>query len=383
VSNYAQRRGKPSSSVKARYLVTRQQKGGSLHYWQPTDKLIAAGFRARRLSNDPAEAFAQAEEENRRLDAWRKGTPLSSGPKYRSDSLCALDDLFQRSDEFRRLGERSQRDYCYNIKSGLAWAGDMRSSDLSKGIILDWHQQQRDARGPAAARNAAVALRRLLSFGVNRDWLPINPALALRLPTPRGVDRVWTITERDRFVARAQTDGWASMALAAMLGWCLGQRPADLRTLAWSAYDGRTIKLRQRKTGRSMAIPVLPELKRLLDTETRTATEIVISERTGRPYSESDFQHRFAKIRAAAGLPVDLQFRLLRHTLATALGAAGCTGDQIRAVTGHLTRGVVARYVQPDQTFADGAMKRLKDASRKAELKGLPRRGCAGVGPQT
>jgi hypothetical protein len=32
---------------------------------------------------------------------------------------------------------------------------------------------------------------------------------------------------------------------------------------------------------------------------------------------------------------------------------------------------VVARYVQPDQTFADGAMKRQKDASRKAKLKGL------------
>ena len=368
--------------VKARYLVARPLTGVTLHYWQPTKALIAAGFRARRLSNDPAEAFAQAEEENRRLDAWRKGTPLSSGPKYRSDSLCALDDLFQRSDEFRRLGERSQRDYCYNIKSSLALAGDIRPSVLTKGIILDWHQQQRDERGPAAARNAAVALRRLLSFGVNRDWLPINPALALRLPTPRGADRVWTLAERDRFVSQAQTDGWPSMAQAVLLGWCLGQRPADLRTLAWSAYDGRTIKLRQRKTGRAMAIPVLPELKRLLDTATRTAAEIVVSERTGRPYGESAFQHRFAEIRAAAGLSVDLQFRLLRHTLATALGAAGCTDDQIRAVTGHLTRGVVARYVQPDQTFADSAMKRLKDAGRKTELRGIANRQSVGLTPR-
>jgi integrase len=360
-------------SVKARYLVTRPLKGATLHYWQPTKALIAAGFRPRRLSDDPTKAYQQAEEENRRLDAWRKGTPLTSGPRYRQDSLCALDESFQRSDEFRQMKERTKRDYLYNIKAALGLAGDMPVTSLSKGLILDWHQVQRDIRGPAAARNSAVALRRLLSFGVNRDWLPINPALALRLRTPRGVDRVWTTAERESFIQQAQADGWPSMALAAMLGWCLGQRPADLRTLAWSAYDGRTIKLRQQKTGRSMTIPILPELKCLLDAAPRTAVQIVISERTERPYGESDFQHRFAKIRTAAGLPNDLQFRLFRHTLATALGSAGCTDDQIRAITGHLTRGVVARYVQPDQTFADGAMKRLKEAGRRAELKRSPK----------
>ena len=356
--------------VKARYLVTRPLKGAILHYWQPTAKLIAAGFRPRRLSDNPAEAFAQAEEENRRLDAWRDGTPLSSGPKHRTDSLIALDDLFQRSDDFRSMAPRTQRDYCYSIKAGLDFAGDMRPGDLTKGIILDWHQHQREARGPAASRNAAVALRRLLSFGVNRDWLPINPALALRLATPRGIDRVWTTAERDRFVVAAEEAGYPSMSLAVMLGWCLGQRPADLRTLAWSAYDGRTITLRQRKTGRLIAIPALPEMRRLLDAAPRAAVQIVVSESTGRPYQESAFQHRFAAIRAAAGLPAELQFRLFRHTLATALGAAGCTDDQIRGVTGHLTRGVVARYVQPDQSFADGAMKRLQEAGRKAKLKG-------------
>ena len=61
---------------------------------------------------------------------------------------------------------------------------------------------------------------------------------------------------------------------------------------------------------------------------------MVVSEVTGRPYQESDFQHTFAEIRDSAGLKKDLQFRDLRRTLATALGAAGCTDDQIRGVTG-------------------------------------------------
>jgi hypothetical protein len=91
---------------------------------------------------------------------------------------------------------------------------------------------------------------------------------------------------------------------------------------------------------------------------------MVVSEITERPYQESDFQHTFAGIREGAGLPKDLQFRDLPRTLATALGAAGCTDDQIRAVTGHKTRSVMSVYVRPDPTFADSAMKRLQRARR-------------------
>jgi integrase len=93
----------------------------------------------------------------------------------------------------------------------------------------------------------------------------------------------------------------------------------------------------------------------------------MVSKCTKLPCQESDFQHRFAAIHALAGLDPALKFRLFRHTLATALGAAGRTNDQIRSVTGHATRDVVARYVQPDQAFAKGAMRRLQAAERRTK----------------
>ncbi len=157
-----------------------------------------------------------------------------------------------------------------------------------------------------------------------------------------------------------------SMGLAVMLGWCLGQRPADLRKLPWTTYDGAAVALRQAKTKTAVWVPALPELRKLLDAATRSSVQIVVSEATGRPYQESDFQHTFVDIRRAAGLSDDLQFRDLRRTLATALGAAGCTDDQIRSITGHKTRNVVAVYVRPDQTFAKGAMKKLERARKQA-----------------
>ena len=66
-----------------------------------------------------------------------------------------------------------------------------------------------------------------------------------------------------------------------------------------------------------------------------------------------------------AGLPKDLQYRDLRRTLVTALGAAGCSDGQIRAITGHKTRAVVGVYVRPDQTFAKGAFQRLQKAAKR------------------
>ena len=40
-----------------------------------------------------------------------------------------------------------------------------------------------------------------------------------------------------------------------------GQRQGDLLRVPWSAYDGKTIKLRQKKTGAYVPIPVADELK--------------------------------------------------------------------------------------------------------------------------
>ncbi len=259
------------------------------------------------------------------------------------------------------------------IKPALLWAGDIPVKGITRKAVKTWLRALAAERGPSTTRNTAAALRQLLSFGADEGWITTNPCLKMKLGTPASRHRVWTEAERDRFCAAAEAVGRPSMSLAVLLGWCLGQRPSDLRTLSWTAYDGKTIQLRQGKTDRLIAVPCLLELRRRLDNTARTSTQVVVSEATKRPYLESDFQHRFAEIRDAAGLPADLQFRDLRRTLATALGAAGCTDDQIRSVTGHTTRNVVAVYVRPDKTFAQGAMKRLESARRAQKRNGVER----------
>jgi integrase len=350
--------------IEIRYLVERSRKRkGSRFYWIPTAKLQAAGFLPRRLADDPLQAAQQAEAENRKLDAWYAGE--APRPSHLADGLHALNDLFQRDDDFlEAMKPRTQQDYLYNIKAALEWADGIPVSQITAKAVRAWYRGQRTQNGVATSRNRMAALRRLLRFGVTEGWIPSNPATGLRVKAPASRHRVWTLAERDGFCAAARQAKRPSMALAVMLGWCLGQRPADLRTLAWSAYDGRTIRIRQAKTDQPVAIPAMAELRVLLDTTPRVSTQMVVSENTHRPYQESDFQHTFAEIRNGAGLPADLQFRDLRRTLATALGAAGCTDDQIRSITGHQTREVVAVYVRPNDAFAKGAMGRLQRARR-------------------
>ena len=75
--------------------------------------------------------------------------------------------------------------------------------------------------------------------------------------------------------------------------------------------------------------------------------------------------HEFARIRALAELPAELQFRDLRRTAATELGTAGATDDEIRAVTGHRSRNVVAVYVRPDDRMAK-AVQRKRDRNKRS-----------------
>lgn len=341
-----------------RYLVARPLKSRTLYYWLPTPKLQKAGFAPKRLPDDPSQAVVAAEAENAKLDAWYRGE--KSVPVL--DGLRAVDDAFQRDDAFRKLRPRTQRDYLYNIKGALEWADGVPVPAISRKAMKEWYRCQRDDRGPAAARNAMAALRRLLTFAADEGVIPRNPALNLGLASPGRRTGVWSREDCEGFTEAALAVGRPSMALAVMLGWCLGQRPEDIRTMPWAAFDGEGFAIRQGKTNAHIWVPALPELRRLLDATPRAGEIMVMSEATRRPYGESDFQHTFARIRDGAGLPTDLQFRDLRRTLATALGAAGCTDDQIRSVTGHKTREVVSVYVLPDRTFATGAMERLQSA---------------------
>jgi integrase len=75
------------------------------------------------------------------------------------------------------------------------------------------------------------------------------------------VDKIWSDEDVTRFLAVASPQMRLAMALAINTG----ERQGDLLKLAWSAYDGSNIKVRQRKTGAYVPVPVSDELRQALD----------------------------------------------------------------------------------------------------------------------
>ncbi len=356
-------------NVKIRYLVSRPRKSGIAWYWQPTKKLIMNGFLPRRLSDDLAEAVQQAEILNGKLDAWYSGT--ASVP-VKPDSVKALVILYRSSDAYTRLAPRTQQDYDTAIKLIEEWCGDFLARSLTRRAIKAWMRELEKQRGKRTSQKTVMTLAALLTFALDEDWIDTHPAREMKIRLGDGRQQVWTPDQVNQFVAAANNQGRPSMALAMMLAYCLAQREGDVLALPWTAYDGSTITLRQSKTGTVIRVPALPELRTLLNGTERIAVQMVANERTRRPYHRVTFQHTFKAIRDAAGLPSDLWFADLRRTAATALGRAGCTEDEIRAIGGWRSRQVILATFAPiismprmqSQNLSNGERTRVEQKTR-------------------
>jgi integrase len=357
-----------------RYLVAKRQKGHVLYYWQPKGILREAGFLPRRLAertNDLADAIREAEALNRELDAWRAGQrPVAVQP----GTMPWLVKLYRSDPRYCDLAAKTQRGYDQCLAIIEAWSGRAGHPPLAtiqrKHVAIFYRSM---AATPAKASAVLRVLRLLLAFAVDQGELDRNPAEKMRLKVSPPRDQIWMPEQIETFVATAETKGRASIGLAAELGAGLGQREGDCIRLGWSQYDGSAVQLRQRKTGKLIAAPAIDSLRRALDAAPRTAVTIVVSERTGRSYTEDNFTHLFREIADAAGLPPDLQFRDLRRTAVVRLAEAGCSVPEIAAITGHSLRTaaqILEVYLPRNATMARNAITRLEEYRARTKLEG-------------
>ncbi len=162
------------------------------------------------------------------------------------------------------------------------------------------------------------------------------------------------------------------LRLAMLLALNTGQRQGDLLRLPWSAYDGTRIKLRQRKTGAYVSIPVADALKAALDGASRRSP-IILTNSDGKPWSESGFQSAWGKATMRAEIH-GLTFHDLRGTAVVILARAGCTEVEIYSITGHKPGDVrailTAHYLPRDAEVASNAIAKLNRYKAREDQKG-------------
>jgi integrase len=291
----------------------------------------------------------------------------------RTGALLALLFRFQESAEFQfGISPRTRRDYIKQIKRIERAFGDFPIKALddprATAIFLEW----RDRLAQTSLRQADYAygtLSRILSWALKRRLIPTNPcASSGKLYQGTRIDKIWTNEDVDCFMQTAPPN----LRLAMLLAIDTGQRQGDLLRLPWSAYDGKHIKIRQKKTGQYVPIPVSDALKSALDTAPKISP-IMLTSSEGKPWSESGFQGAWGKARMRAGIR-GLTFHDLRGTAVVTLARAGCNEVEIYSITGHKPGDVqailTAHYLPRDAEVASNAIAKLNKYKARGDQKG-------------
>jgi integrase/recombinase XerD len=140
-----------------------------------------------------------------------------------------------------------------------------------------------------------------------------------------------------------------------------GLRPSDIRQLTLDAIDwrGARIDIRQVKTGRALALPLLPEIAHALSAYLRdgrpASTNRTIFLRHRAPFEPFAAENNLMAIMRVALRRAGLADRsgcrglyLLRHTLATRLLASGRPLKTIADVLGHASTQTTYGYTRVD-----------------------------------
>jgi integrase len=311
--------------------------------------------------------------------AWKGGPPLRGKPgtpefaaSYNeaiakrvappTGVLLTLLFRFQESAEFQfAISPRTRQDYIKQIKRIELRFGDfpikLLDDPRSRSLFLEW----RDQLAQTSLRQADYAygtLARILSWAHDRGLIAKNPcAKGGKLYHGTRVHKIWD----DEDVAHFMRTAPPYLRLAMLLAINTGQRQGDLLRLPWSSYDGNVIKLRQRKTGVYVPIPVANALKSALEAAPRRSP-IMLTNSDGKPWSESGFQGAWGKATTRAGIR-GLTFSDLRGTAVVTLARAGCTEVEIYSITGHKPSDVrailTAHYLPRDAEVAGNAIAKL------------------------
>lgn len=287
---------------------------------------------------------------------------LVSGNKQ---TMAFLIKEFTNSSDFQKRADKTKKDYIRYLIDIEDIFGDLSFAYLESPRARGKFKQWRDAMAdrPRTADYAWSVLSRVLSFSKDRGYITVNACeRGGRLYKPERAEKIWTPDIIARFMRIASKE----LQLALIMALWTGQRQGDLLSANWSAYDGKTFRTKQKKSGARVMFPVGKPLRMLLDLQKRSADTILTNSR-GASWTNDGFKTSWGKACKKAGIE-DLTFHDLRGTAVTRLALAGCTTSQIAAITGHNLKDVEnlldAHYLGGKIELAEIAINKLEEFTK-------------------
>jgi Phage integrase family. len=346
------------TQIDLRYVSGRTNKSGkTLYYWH------RRGFPLTRLYGDlqSLELAEQATKLNLAADGGGlkpPGAAAQDAEPARKNTIGWLIEDYLASNTFASKAERTQKDYRYYLGQIKEMFGDAPIRDLEppEGRVFIYRFINRFADKPRKGNHFRALFSVICSHALLINKLKSNPVDGVPQLSTKPRQQFWTFEQEETFLANCDDE---MIKLAFMLGAYTAQRQGDLLAMAWNQFDPRenTLALRQRKTGARLLVPVHKALRSWLD---RTAQQglTILTTRTGKPFREDYFRHRWRDAILQAGLD-GLRFQDLRRTAVVRLAEAGCTDPEIAAITGHSlerTRQILETYLPRTSEMARNAM---------------------------
>lgn len=294
--------------------------------------------------------------------AWRGGPRLFSEPgtpAFEREYAEALDstrpaggtfgDLvlrYRQSAEFATLAPRTRKDmalYLDKAASKFGHASIAAMEDLRmRGKVKAWRDSMADT--PRKADLCIEALRRVLNYAIDAGEMKHN--VAARIKPLHSADRsgeIWSPEEIEAVKAEQNHAGQNALDFIRLTG----LRREDACRIPWSADKGSHLEWSTGKSrGRITAIvPVLPELRALLDSMKRRDKTILTNMR-GKPWTPDGLSSNIDKAKRKAG--VDKRIHDLRGTFATYLMERGLDDREIAEIIAWSERDVAKirrRYI--------------------------------------
>jgi integrase len=296
-------------------------------------------------------------EFNHAYQAALEGPKLGVGSgRNRPGSLSFVTALYYGSLEFRSLADGTQTMRRAILERFRAQHGDKPLSLLPQKFIAHVLSTMK----PHAARNWLSTIRALLQFAAGHGLCAQDATQGIKLPSIK-TDGYYTWSESDisTFEAHHPIGTLARLAFALLL--YTGQRRGDVLRMGRQHIDDGILTVRQDKTGVKLAIPVHSDLQAIIDATPGENLTFLTTDR-GEPFGGPNFSNYFREWCDAAGLPKECSVHGLRKAACRRLAEAGCSANEIAAISGHASLREVERYTKAvDQArMARNAMARVR-----------------------
>jgi integrase len=256
-------------------------------------------------------------------------------------------------------------------KAHLAWwfqqLGNMPVRGITPALVAGGRDVLRQAgKAEATCNRYLAALSKVMVFATRElGWIDVNPVGRVsKFKEDNARDRVLGDEEFDRLLAACSNQDIKDVIIlarytAARRGEICGLRREDVD------LERRTVSFINTKNGdsRSVALsaPALAVLQRRIKVP-RLDTPLLFPQRRN-PQRPAEYRGAFEAARKRAGLQ-DFDFHGLRHTALTELAKSGATLSELRAIAGHKSMEMVARYQHLCEDSTRSILERMADGSR-------------------